>query len=204
MEKNKFSLNLQLFADDGGGDGGEPTPFDPTTLSPEALAWVDRQRTNASKTARKNAKEELLKDPEVLKDIERRANMTAEEKIKLQEDILIAKQREIALKENSFIVRDAISGLGLDHDAQSYITNLLVKEDADITGKETKLFVDTFDKLVNAKVDAIIKEKYKDNLPPKEGDAPKRKALKDMTYNEIIEFKAKDPEAYAREIKNIK
>ena len=115
--------------------------FDPSTLSPEALAWVDRQRTQASQTARANAKKELMKDQNFLNQV--RQGMVQEVQTTVEtgmEEKINALMLRTATSEVSRILENA----GIPREQMQTYIDLFVSNDIDGSIEKATNFVSAF------------------------------------------------------------
>lgn len=116
-------------------------PFDPSTLSAEALAWVDRQRTQASQTARANARKDLLKDEKFLNEV--RSNMqpqvqqTVEQQMQAQ---MSAMSKRLSTSEVSRILTNG----GIPNNQLDAYVEMFASEDIDSSIQRATNFVSTF------------------------------------------------------------
>lgn len=162
---------------DPGGDitppQGDPTPqgdpvppaFDPSNLSPEMQAFVDKERTRAAKTAAKNARTQLEGDDEFLTSmrerIEREQNLTVEEKMAARD--LEIKQREdaILLRENNLLTVKSLMDGGIASEEADKLASLLTTTDADASTENVENFLALFDKALTTGVEKMKQELLK-------------------------------------------
>lgn len=115
--------------------------FDPKTLSPEAMAWVDRQRTQASQTARANARKDLLKDEsflnEVRKSMQPQVQQTVEQQMQGQISDL---NKRLATSE----VMRILSGANIPAEQMTTYVELFANEDIDASIQRATNFVSAF------------------------------------------------------------
>ena len=123
--------------------------FDPSTLSPEALAYVDRERTRASQTARANARKELMKDESFLNEVRQGMQTQVQQTVEEQNQMQIkALTRKLAVSEVSRVLSDA----NLPSDQLESYVNMFVTDDIDKSVELASNFVSLFNtSLQNAK-----------------------------------------------------
>lgn len=117
------------------------TAFDPNTLSPEAKAWVDRQRTQASQTARANARKELLKDESFLNEI--RQSMQPQVQHSVEEQMqgqITALNKRLANSEVTRILQSA----NIPTEQMATYVELFATEDIDTSIQNATNFVSAF------------------------------------------------------------
>ena len=130
--------------------------FDPNTLSPEAMAWVDRQRTQASQTARANARRDLMHDESFLAEVrngmmpqvQQQANDSYGERISNLE----ASLRNANIRAAQSEVRSILSPLGLPEQAMSTYVNLFATEDMTNSVEQANGFVTAFNNSLQNKM----------------------------------------------------
>lgn len=166
-------------------------------LPEEVRKFIDRERTKASKTAREKARREALEDPELKKSIreqlEKEANMSAEEKIQEMAN-------SIAKRENRLDAKERLQDAGLKGDELTDILELVVSEDRESTMAKTDRFVRLFKSSLDSALEAKTKELVKGTPKPKSNSAP-AKSFKDMSFDERAQLKKSDPARYEAEMK---
>lgn len=130
--------------------------FDPSTLSPEALRWVDQQRTQASQTARANARRELMKDESFLSEVrnnmlpgvQQQAQSTVEERITTLENSL-KKANEMTSRAR---VEAILAPLGLADQAKDIYVDMFATEDITSSIEKANSFVTAFNQSLDSKI----------------------------------------------------
>jgi len=167
------------------------------SLPDEIKRFIDQERTKASNTAREKAKREALKDPDIIKaitaQVEEEAKMTAEEKAS---KIL----KEAILRENKLDAREKLVKAGImGDDHLPKLLDLVVTEDKTATLERTDVIVNLYTALVESGIEAKTREQLKNQPKPKTPDTV-TKEFKDMSYNERLALKEKDPARYKAEM----
>ena len=190
-----LKLNLQMFAD-GEGEGVEAASdnaADASTEKDSRIAELEKQLAESGKKydKLKNTLDGKLKE---LGDMTKkeRERMTAEELERKQieeikeQNAMLLKEREIVNAERRFIQ------MGCDADLANEGAKVLI--DADYDG----LF-DVFAKIVESKIAGEKSELLK-AMPKPQGGATSSTMTQEqfnaLTYKQIVELKAKDPETY--------
>lgn len=154
-----------------------PAPFDPNNLPPDVAAFVDRARSEASKTARKNALKDAATDPDIVasirKQLEQEANMGAEERVAREREALERREAEIARKENSITATAALVGQGIDRETATELVGFLTTADETSTNANVEAFTKAFTASVEAKVEAVKNELLANGSAPKTGGGGK-------------------------------
>ena len=115
--------------------------FDPSTLSPEALAWVDRQRTQASQTARANARRDLMKDESFLNEVRQTMQTQVQQTVEQQMQSQISQlNRRVATSE----VTRILSGAKIPTEQMPTYIELFVNDDIDASIQKATNFVSAF------------------------------------------------------------
>lgn len=126
--------------------------FDPSTLSPEALRWVDQQRTHASQTARKN----LMKDESFLSEVrnsmlpgvQQQAQQTVEERITTLENSL----KQANQMTSRARVEAILAPLGLADQAKDIYVDMFATEDIASSIEKANSFVTAFNQSLDSKI----------------------------------------------------
>lgn len=126
--------------------------FDPSTLSPEALRWVDQQRTQASQTARRN----LMKDESFLSEVrnsmlpgvQQQAQHTVEERITTLENSL-KRANEMTSRAR---VEAILAPLGLADQARDIYVDMFATEDITSSIEKANSFVTAFNQSLDSKI----------------------------------------------------
>jgi len=162
-------LNPFMYPDgaDAGGDTGasegvdqggeEKKAFDPSALDPEVQKYIDQQRTQASKTARDNARKKLMNDPDfrnnIRDEIQREENLTAEEKLLEQQKLLEESERKLTLRQNKLEAKERLVTSGLTGlDDIDGILDAVTTTDPEITLSNVDGFIEAVEKIVIARV----------------------------------------------------
>lgn len=184
----KKHLLLQLFAEDGGAEGGQPAGEE---KKPEAGG--EEKKPEAKYTdedvdkliGRKFAEWEKKKQKEV-DEAKKLAEMNAAEKAEYERDKLQKELDELkkkdSLSEMTKTARKMLSDEGVS--VSDDLLNMIVSTDAE----ETKKAVDAFAKAFNEAVESAVKDKLKGN-PPRKGTG----GGKAMTKEQIMAIR--DPES---------
>ena len=139
-----------------------PVAFDPKTLSPEALSYIDQQRTNASKSAAVNAKNKLMKDESFLtslkEQIEIDQNLTVEEKMRLKELDFVQKAEKLTLRENTLSTTKSLLEHGMTSESADALASLLTTTDADISVKNVDTFTTLFDEALRVSTEKATQD----------------------------------------------
>lgn len=125
--------------------------FDPSSLSPEAMAWVDRQRTQAAQTARENTRKNLLKDESFLAEVRQSMQPQVQQTIEQQMQGQISDlNKRLAVSE----VTRILSGANIPNDQMSTYVELFADEDIDKSIGRATNFVSAFTTSLKAYKDA--------------------------------------------------
>lgn len=130
--------------------------FDPSTLSPEALRWVDQQRTQASQTARANARRELMKDESFLSEVrnnmlpgvQQQAQSTVEERITSLENSL----KQANTMTSRARVEAILSPLGLAEQAMNIYVDMFATDNIEDSVQKATGFVTAFNQSLDSKI----------------------------------------------------
>lgn len=152
----------------------DPPAFDPANLPPEFLSMLDKERTQASKTARANALKDAAKDPQIQAQVraslEEEARMTADERVALKERELEQKAIDLAVRQNRVTVESLLITNGIEKESAVELATALSTEDEKVSAKKAEAFVASFNAAVNAKVDALKNELLANGSAPKKGE----------------------------------
>lgn len=125
--------------------------FDPSTLSPEAMAWVDRQRTQASQTARANARKDLMKDETFLAEIRNAMQPQVQKTMEEQmHDQIESLNKRLAQSE----VKGILTSAGIPAEQIQNYVDLFADGDIDGSIQRTNNFVSVFKTSVQSMMDA--------------------------------------------------
>lgn len=195
VHDHKFKLDLQYF-----NDG-----FDPSTLSPEIMAWVDRQRTQASQTAYQNATEKLKKDDNFINDIRKQledeAKLSAEEKLRIERDKLESERKSIAMEKNTVKALRKLVSEGITQEDAEEILGMLVTSDETETMERVDKYVTKFNRLLDARLTAEKAELLKGMTQPSSTSTSNEMTqakFDEMTYTQQMKFAQEHPVLYAK------
>lgn len=153
-------MNLQYFAEgDPNPEDKEPKPFDPKDLSPEALRYLDQQRTQASKTASEKARAKLESDPEFVRTmrerIEAENNLTLEEKLAEKNKEISEREALINIRDNKITVKEKLitSGISADSEGFEALLETVTTSDQAQSLKNAETIVSIMDKIIKTSVD---------------------------------------------------
>jgi len=179
-----------------GGEGKEPETkvvFD--ELDDSIKRFIDQERTKASKTAREKA----VKDPQLRESIrqqlKKEAQMSAEEKLRIQEEEIMKKTselsaREYLMKEGNLFGEDLEDGLAF-----------VVSTDKDATLAKSEKYVETLNKMITKATQREVTRLTKQPKPKTKSTQPK--AFKDMSFDERVKLKEADPARYKAEMAKV-
>lgn len=143
----------------------QPLAFDPSTLSPEAQAWFEKEKeryadsrvTGAVKTTEQRVKTEMLNDQslreQIRKEVELEANLSAEDKIRLERQKVDNELKNLKKESNAFLVKKELLSYGFDEKAIETLTGLVVTEDKDTTMAKLQELTSTFNTTLTARVE---------------------------------------------------
>ena len=220
MGQEEFKLDLQLFAEEDGenpegaegtnpegtesGEGEEEGKKDePVNMTKEELEAMlqkegDRRVSEARKKMEAKLKEDMKKEIQKAQEEKERIAKLSEkereqEELKKRQEELEEKEKELARKEILSEAREEMSNRNLPSKFADYI----VKEDTTETFEAIKEFEtewkDAVEKAVVQRIGTKGKKKGADNLDDLDG-----KNFKDLSYKERVDLKKKDPEGYAK------
>ena len=212
MEKQKWlcGLNIQLFADEGNAQQGADSQQEGQQSNTQSgqqndpqkttytEADLDRARRQASDTARQNAEKELRE--KIRKELEEEAKLSAEEKAKKDLEKQIASIKEERIELNKDRASNILKEAGMDLSNSKTILESIVSDDKDTTIARATALANEF----KASIEKLRKNDQEQNVkgvePPKQSQE-KAKSWKDMTYEERVELKTKNPTLYAEYVK---
>lgn len=203
--RQSFSDNLRRFQHTGStsrriaGDEtpvvdppADPKPFDPSSLSAEAKAYVDKQRTNASKTAAKNAREKLMNDDSFISSIRQRIEeenaLSVEEKLQQEKDSLNKRENELLLKENTIVTVGSLMEHGMSKEQADNLATVLTVTDGKISASNVDTFLTIFDDAVKAAVTAREQQLIQNGYNLNQGNSSNAKGIKEQ-YAEAVNNK---------------
>lgn len=195
---DELKLNLQLFTDDGDGEGNtggeedkskETKTYKQDEVDKLIQSETDKRVTEALKTSRAKWEAEYQSKLEKEKEeVERLSKLSAKEK---EEELRKQKELELQEKENKLIYRELqLDTIGILSDAELPVgfADFLIKENAETTKANIDKFKTEWQKAIEKAVD----EKLKGNSPRKNetslGDDP-IKTFMDMAKEASIRNK---------------
>lgn len=119
--------------------------FDVNNLPPEFARYVDQQRTQASQTARQNARTELMNDETFLNEM--RGNLQPEVQKTVQEQMADT-LRDLNLERSTLKVESILSKAGINEEDIPTCLKMLVSENIDESVEKANAYVSTVSKLV--------------------------------------------------------
>lgn len=121
--------------------------FDPSTLSPEAMRWVDQQRTQASQTARRN----LMKDEGFLNELRTQMQPQVQKTVEEQ-----TQERMSALEKmvSTAQVGSILSKAGIPDEQISDYVSLFATSNIEESVEKATNFASVFANTVQSRVDA--------------------------------------------------
>lgn len=139
-----------------------PQPLDPANLPPEVQAIIDRERTQASKTARANALKDAATDPQiqaaVRAQLEKEAQMTADDRVAEKERELDQKQVALDIRTNTVAVESMLITNGIEKKAAVELAAALATADETASTAKATAFLTSFKAAVDAQVTTIKNE----------------------------------------------
>ena len=124
--------------------------FDVNNLPPEFARYVDQQRTQASQTARANAKKELMKDENFLNEVRGtvtpQVEKTAEQKF---HDQLV----KLSLRSSKSEVRNVLYQAGIKGDEATPYIDMFSTEDIEASIDRANKFVSAFNNTIQSRMD---------------------------------------------------
>lgn len=167
-------------------------------LDDDVKRLIDKERTKASKTARQNA----FKDPQFRESIkaqlEKEAQMSAEEKLRAKEESIMRKTSELSARE--YLMKNG----NLFGDDLEDALDFVVTTDVDATLEKSQKYVSTLQKMINSATEKKVQDLIKNQPKPREKTETRVKAFKDMTYNERVQLKQTDPSRFQTEMNKLK
>ena len=143
--------------------------FDPNNLPPEFVRYVDQQRTQASQTARANARKELMKDETFLNEI--RGTVTPQVE-KTTEEKFHDQLTALSLRASKSEVRTILSQGGIKgEDADTYI-DMFATEDIDSSVERATKFVSAFNNTLQSRMDKKHQEDLVNMTTPQASSNP--------------------------------
>lgn len=143
--------------------------FDVNNLPPEFVRYVDQQRTQASQTARANARKELMKDETFLNEI--RGTVTPQVE-KTTEEKFHDQLTALSLRASKSEVRTILSQGGIKgEDADTYI-DMFATEDIDSSVERATKFVSAFNNTLQSRMDKKHQEDLVNMTTPQASSNP--------------------------------
>lgn len=147
----------------------EPTQnsgvFDPSTLSPEALAWVDRQRTQASQTARANAKKDLMKDENFLNEVRGNLQPQVQQTVEQQMQTTL---NELQMERSQVRVERILNGV-VPADQMDFYVGMLASSDIESSVARATDFVNNFNNTIQTRVSQMQQQAVQSMPTPQVG-----------------------------------
>lgn len=141
-------------------------------------------------------KKQEKKNADKIREAERLANMTAEQRyeetLKQREAAIEAKERELALAENKNACAKILSEKGLSLDLVEFV----VADDADMMDENIKKLEKAFKASVKAEVEKRLGSSVPKKNLPMETTMTKEKFQK-LNYTELMKLKTEQPELFA-------
>lgn len=166
-------------------------------LTSEVDRRVESGIQKGLQTQRDKWKEELQKE----------ANLTAEERAKKEFDDKIAelqtKEIEVSRRANKLDAQDKLSEAGVPKSQRERVISMIVSEDKELTDEKVKAFIDIFNDTKN-EVETQVRSTYSKVNPPSSGGSAtptNKEAFTKMTYSDKMQFKKEHPEEFKQFIK---
>lgn len=137
--------------------------FDPNNLPPEFARYVDQQRTQASQTARANAKKELLKDENFLNEV--RGTVTPQVE-KTTEQKFHDQLSALSLRTSKSEVRNILSQAGIKGDEALPYIDMFATEDIESSVEKATNFVSAFNNTIKSRIDEKQQEDLQNMTTP--------------------------------------
>lgn len=137
--------------------------FDVNNLPPEFQRYVDQQRTQASQTARNNARKELMGDESFLDEIRNRMKPQVEQTVEQQLEQL---RRETYIDRSTAKVERVLAKAGLSDEDMAIYMPMLVSEDVDASIQAAENFVSAFNKTVENRIAQQTKKDMQNMTTP--------------------------------------
>lgn len=143
--------------------------FDINNLPPEFVRYVDQQRTQASQTARANAKKELMKDETFLNEIRGTVTPQVEKTTeqKFHDQLMALSLRNSKSEVENILYRAGIEG----EEAQTYV-DMFATEDIDASIEKATKFVSAFNNTLQSRMDKKQQEDLVNMTTPQAGSNP--------------------------------
>ena len=197
--KKEYRINLQLFSEeppeskDPEGGQKEPKTYSEEEVQKMLQAETDRKVTKALQTAKDKWESEFMEKLEAeKKEAERLAKLSAEEK---EKELLEKTKREIEEKETAIRLRELkLDTIELLSEKQIPVkfADMLISKDAETTMENVK----KFESMWKEAIDSAVTERLKGKSPKGGGSPNANKSFAEMTSEERMELKEKDPVKY--------
>lgn len=169
-------------------------------LDPEVQKFVDRERTQASKTAREKAMRDALGNDDIRNaikaELEAEATLTAEQKLE-------RRNKELDLKANRVDAREKLVQGGLVGEDLNEALELVVTEDSEATIAKVNKFLELVNRAVSSETEKLNRESLR-KTPKPNASPPVTKEFKDMGFEERIQLSEKDPSRYKAEMEKLR
>ena len=136
-------------------------------LTPELQAYIDQERTKASKSAYANAEKKLRKDANFINDIRH----AMEEEARLSGEEKLAEQRQFNRQRNLFQVESQLSKAGFDGEQIDKFSKFLVSEDEETTLNHVNDFLTTYRSTFEQQLAEQKKQLLKATPTPQTGES---------------------------------
>lgn len=147
--------------------------IDPSTLTDEMKAYIDQQRTQASKTAYDNAYKKLQSDDEFISNIksqlEEQARLSGEEKLKLEREKLDDERKKLKVEKNMFDSKSYLMNNGLPEEHVNNFLGFLVSEDSEKTKNNLESFVNSYKTTLESQVTKVKEDLLHNIDKPNQG-----------------------------------
>lgn len=144
-------------------------------LTPELQAYIDQERTKASKSAYANAEKKLRKDANFINDIrhaiEEEARLSGEEKLAKERELFLEEQRQFNRQRNLFQVESQLSKAGFDGEQIDKFSKFLVSEDEETTLNHVNDFLTTYRSTFEQQLAEQKKQLLKATPTPQTGES---------------------------------
>ena len=160
-------------------------------LTPELQAYIDQERTKASKSAYANAEKKLRKDKEfvgsIRSQLEEEARLTGEEKLAKERELFAQEQAQFKRQRNQFQVERVLGGAGFEAEQIEKFSKFLVHEDEEQTLTQVNDFLTTYRSTFEQQLAVQKKELLKATPTPTNGENVSREAHYIAMYNKARE-----------------
>lgn len=147
-------------------------PFDPSTLTDDARAYVDQERTRASQTAYENARKKLMNDTDfvgsIRSQLEEESRLSVEEKLKKERELLELDRKNLLLDKNRFTTQSKLLNSGLTQDQVDSFLPFLLTDDATKTEENTTNFLNVFKNTLDSQL-SDAKNQLLNGMPKPKG-----------------------------------